>query len=259
MKKVLSFLFVIVIISTLCAPAFSAAGVRVVDAAALLSDSEVSSLTSTLDEISERQDFDVVVVTVNTLDGKSPMEYADDYYDYNGYRGDGCLLLVSMEDRDWWISTTGYGITAITDYGISYIGDEIVDCLSAGEYFEAFEKYAELVDDFVTEAKNGTPYDTNNEPKSMSDILIAALVSFVIGLVVAILATIVLFLRYKPVRLKSEANDYFVKGSLNLHRSFDRFIYSHVTKTKRNTDSGSGSSTHRSSSGSSHGGGGGKF
>ena len=261
MKKVLSFLFFIVIISTLCAPTFFAADTaRVVDDASLMSDSELSSLISKLDEISERQDFDVVVVTTNTLDGKSPMEYADDYYDYNNYRYDGCLLLVSMEDRDWWISTKGYGITALTDYGISHIGDEIVDYLSDAEYFEAFEKYAELVDNFVTEAKNGTPYDTNHEPKSTSDIILSIVISLVVGLVIAILVTIVLWFRYKPVRLKKEANDYFVKGSLNLRRSFDHFIYSHVTRERRsNNSSGGGSSTHTSSSGSVHGGGGGKF
>lgn len=260
MKKVLSFLFVLVIISTLCAPAFSAADARVVDDASLLSDSELTSLTSNLDEISKRQDFDVVVVTTNTLDGKSPEEYADDYYDYNDYNYDGCLLLVSMEDRDWWISTKGYGITALTDYGISYIGDEIVDYLSDAEYFEAFEKYAELVDNFVTEAKNGAPVDTNNKPQSTSDIIFAIVVSLIIGLVIAIIATLVLWFRYKPVRLKREANDYFVKGSLIVRQSYDHFIYSHVTRERRSENSsGGGSSTHTSSSGSVHGGGGGKF
>ncbi|MCH5299239.1 MAG: TPM domain-containing protein [Ruminococcus sp.] len=260
MKKVLSFLFVIVIISTLCAPAFSAADARVIDDASLLSDSELTSLTSKLDEISERQDFDVVVVTTNTLDGKSAMEYADDYYDYNNYRYDGCLLLVSMEDRDWWISTKGYGITALTDYGISYIGDEIVDYLSDAEYFEAFEKYSGLIDNFVTEAKNDAPYDTNHEPKSASDIILAVVISLIVGLVIAIIVTLVLRSRYKPVRLKKEANDYFVNGSLILRRSFDHFIYSHVTRERKSDNSnGSGSSTHTSSSGSIHGGGGGKF
>ena len=260
MKKVLSFLFVLVIISTLCTPAFSAASARVVDDASLMSDSELSTLTSKLDEISERQDFDVVVVTTNTLDGKSPMEYADDYYDYNDYRYDGCLLLVSMEDRDWWISTKGYGITALTDYGISYIGDEIVDCLSDAEYFEAFEKYADLVDDFVTEANSGTPYDVDNEPTSTTDLVFSIVISLIIGLVVAILATIALWFRYKPVRLKKEANDYFVKGSLNLRQSYDHFIYSRVTRERKSSNSsGGGSSTHTSSSGSTHGGGGGKF
>jgi uncharacterized membrane protein YgcG len=98
------------------------------------------------------------------------MAYADDFYDYNGYgfgaNNDGCLLLVSMEDRDWWISTTGYGITALTDAGIEYIGDEFVSYLSDAEYAKGFDMFADLVDKFVTQAKEGNPYDVGNMPRA---------------------------------------------------------------------------------------------
>ncbi len=115
---------------------------RVVDMAGLLSDSEKTALLTKLDEISERQQADIVVVTADTLDGKMPMDYADDFYDYNGYgfgeNHDGVLLLVSMENRDWWISTCGYGITAITDAGIKYISEKFLSELSDGNYAESF-------------------------------------------------------------------------------------------------------------------------
>ena len=134
---------------------------RVVDMAELMDESEKSSLLSKLDEISERQQLDVVVVTVNTLDGKTPAAYADDFYDYNGYgygqNKDGVLLLVSMEDRDWYISTTGYGITAFTDKGIDYISDEFKPYLSDGDYYEAFVEYAKQCDKFMTQAGEGKP------------------------------------------------------------------------------------------------------
>lgn len=58
---------------------------RLVDRADLLSELEEEELEARLDEISERQQADVVVVTVNSLDGKSAQDYADDFYDYNGY------------------------------------------------------------------------------------------------------------------------------------------------------------------------------
>ena len=93
------------------------------------------------------------------------MAYADDYYDYNGYGAgadnDGILLLLSMEDRDWWISTTGYGIDAFTDYGIDVIGDEIVPDLSNGDYYSAFTEFIDLTDDFLAEAEKGNPYVRN--------------------------------------------------------------------------------------------------
>lgn len=37
------------------------------------------------------------------------MEYTDDYYDSNGYgygkNHDGCVLVINMKSRDWWLST----------------------------------------------------------------------------------------------------------------------------------------------------------
>lgn len=239
---------------------------RVVDMAELLSDSEKTALLSKLDEISERQKLDIVVLTVNTLDGKTPRDYADDFYDYNGYgfgeNKDGILLLVSMEDRDWWISTTGYGITALTDAGIEYISEKFLSDLSDGDYAQAFTTYAELCDQFITQAKTGELYDTGNMPKEPFNVAWNILVAFVIGLVVAVIVTSIMKKQLKTVQLKSEANNYVKANSMILTENRDLFLYNQVSRRARpkETDNSSGgSSTHTSSSGTSHGGGGGKF
>lgn len=239
---------------------------RVVDMAELLSDSEKTALLSKLDEISERQKLDIVVLTVNTLDGKTPRDYADDFYDYNGYgfgeNKDGILLLVSMEDRDWWISTTGYGITALTDAGIEYISEKFLSDLSDGDYAQAFTTYAELCDQFITQAKTGESYDTGNMPKEPFNVAWNILVAFVIGLVVAFVVTNIMKKQLKTVQLKSEANNYVKANSMILTENRDLFLYNQVSRRARpkETDNSSGgSSTHTSSSGTSHGGGGGKF
>ena len=44
---------------------------RLVDMADLLSDSEVFNLSNMLDEISERQQVDLVIVTVSSMDGEA--------------------------------------------------------------------------------------------------------------------------------------------------------------------------------------------
>ena len=241
-------------------------GSRVVDAANLLTDDEEAALVAKLDDISERQQFDVVVVTASTIDGKSPMAYADDFYDYNGYgfgaNNDGCLLLVSMEDRDWWISTTGYGITALTDAGIEYIGDEFVSYLSDAEYAKGFDKFADLVDKFVTQAKSGDPYDVGNMPRasvSPKETAKGVLICFGISLVIALFVILKVKKSYKPVQFKSSASDYLVNGSFALTGQYDNFVTTSVSKTRRESSSSGGSSTHSGSSGTSHGGGGGKF
>lgn len=242
---------------------------RVVDMAELLSDSDKTALLSKLDEISERQKLDIVVLTVNTLDGKTPRDYADDFYDYNGYgfgeNKDGILLLVSMEDRDWWISTTGYGITALTDAGIEYISKKFLSDLSDGDYAQAFTTYAELCDQFITQAKTGEPYDTGNMPKEPFNVAWNILVAFVIGLVVAFVVTNIMKKQLKTVQLKSEANNYVKSNSMIVTENRDLFLYNQVSRrarpkeTDNRSGSSGGSSTHTSSSGSSHGGGGGKF
>lgn len=261
MKRVISIFVAIIILSAFSVP-FAAAvdGQKVVDTAGSMTSDEVISLTDKLETVSKNAGIDVVVVTIPTLESGTMMEYADDYYDYHGYSDDGCLLLVATEDRQWWLSTKGYGITALTDYGIDYIGEEIKPELGDKEWYDAFVKYADLVDEFVKEARNGKPFDTNHERRALKDDLIAVAISLGIGLVVAIIAVLSLRSKYKPVRLKAEANDYLVPGSLQLRESYDHFLYTHVSRTERSdNDSGGGSSTHTSSSGSTHGGGGGSF
>lgn len=76
-----------------------------VDDAGLLTAEESTALLEKLEEISQRQQNEVAIVTVNSLDGKTAQAYADDYYDYNGYgygeNDDGILLLISMGERKW--------------------------------------------------------------------------------------------------------------------------------------------------------------
>ena len=241
----------------------------VVDNADLIFDLNEEELETQLRETSEKIGMDIVVVTTNTLDGKTPEAYADDYYDYNGYADDGCLFLVSTEDRDWQVSTKGYAITCITDYGIQVIEEECVHYLSTEDYYLAFNKYGKLVEEFYYEAQTGSPYDTNNKytdeygetigaPEQKSTVK-AIFISLVIALVIALIITFSVKSQYKPVKFNHSAAGYLVDGSLNVTQSYEHFLYSNVTKTQRQSSSGGGSSTHTSSSGSTHGGGGGKF
>lgn len=253
-------LFSLILIVCMTTAISSASMPRLVDGADLLTDSEEITLLSMLDEISERQMLDVVIVTTNTLEGKSPMAYADDFYDYNGYgfgaSYDGVLLLVSMEDRDWWISTCGYGITAFTDYGIDCLADRFLSDLGNGYYADAFAVFAEGCDEYITMARNGKPFDIGAEPFDASG---AMMIAVVIGLIAAFIVTASMKGQLKSVRQQS-AGSYLKQDSMRITDSRDLYLYRNVSRVRRQTESsGGGSSTHTSSSGRSHGGGGGKF
>lgn len=241
---------------------------RLMDEAGLLSSDEAAEIKAKLDEISERQKFDVVIATVNSLSGKTPREYADDLYDYSGFgfgeNKDGVLFLISMEDRDWYITTTGYGIAAITDAGREYIADKFTGYLSDGDYAEAFRIYANEVDRFVTNAvETGKPYDVGNLPHDPLS-LIWIPISLVVGLIIAAGVVGGMKSKLRSVNFAAAADSYVKPGSMNVRESRDMFLYSTVSRTAKPKDSDSsgssgGSSTHTSSSGTTHGGGGGKF
>lgn len=269
-KKIWMLLFSLVLCLFMAAPAFAAQTEgfaseyeRVQDLADLLSDSEETALLKKLNELSERQKMEVVVLTTDTLEGLTPREYTDDIYDYCGFgygeNRDGLLLLISMEDSDWYISTCGYGITAFTDAGIQYIGEQIKEYLSAGDFSTAFDKFAGLCDDFITQARTGDPYDLHNLPREPLP-LIWIPISIAVGACLSSLIVGSMKAKLKTVRFQSAARNYMKSGSLNITESRDLFLYSTVTRTEKpKNDSSGGSSTHTSSSGTTHGGGGGKF
>lgn len=239
----------------------------VVDNADLLTLTEENELSEKLQDISDELQFDVVVVTTNSIGSKTATEYADDYFDYNGYgRGsnnDGALFLVDMGDRKWAISTSGYGIEAIVDSALDDMEEEIVPYLKSGDYDGAFNEFADLTYDIVNDAKNGKSYSnsTTSTTKNHKNIGTNLIVAFSIGAGISLIIILVYRSKLKPVKFQKEAKEYIVPGSFNLRRSDDVFLYFNITKVPipKNNDSDDSGSFHSSSSGSSHGGSSGSF
>ena len=244
----------------------SAAGKKsVIDDAGLIKASDEKELDKKIKNI-QKDKFDVVILTVKSLDGKSAQDYADDYYDNNDYGLDneksGVLFLVSKGDRKYHISTKGAVIKAFTDYGIGRIKEEIKPYLSDGDYFNACDEFLNITKDFVKAYKDGTPYDTDNPYNEEIDYVILEVIALVIAFVIALISVGIMRLRMNTAKPKGTAMEYIKKGSFKLTSEKDIFMYSTVTKTakpKDNDNSAGGSTTHVSSSGSEHGGGGGSF
>lgn len=238
---------------------------RLVDDADILTSEEEWKLEEKLNEISEKYQCDVAVVTTEDTDGRSVVEYADDFYDYNGYGmgegDDGILLLLDMDDREWAISTYGYGSTAFTDKGQKYISDKFLPYLKEGDYAEAFMVYADLCGDFLEQAETGEAFDSGNMPKEPISLLWIP-GSLLIGMIFAFVITGFMRLQMKSVRKQTQAFAYIKPDSLKITKSRDSYLYSQTSRTpkpKDNGSSGGGSSMHTSSSGRSHGGSSGTF
>ena len=262
MKKLISLLIAFLLTLCLTVPAFAAGGTpKIVDNADLLSASEQATLETMALHLANEYRIDVVILTVDTTYGENITDYADDYFDNNGYGIDydhsGVLLVISMDDREWAISTCGDAINALTDYGQEQIMDSVTQHLGNGDYYEGFELYLELLDEYFTAYENGEPID---RPRTALDTIIDLFVALAIGAVVGGVTIAIMRSGMKTARPQSGAVNYVQHGSYQLRRQRDIYLYSRTTRTRKQSSSSSGgSSTHRSSSGRSHGGSRGRF
>lgn len=252
MKKLLMILLVILLAIPVCAET-----PLVLDEADLLLSHEEQYLTEQLEVTREQLGIDVVVLTVETINGQTPKSYADGYYDYNGYGPDGVLLLLAMESREWYISTTG---SCIASVDADDIGDVIVPYLSDGEYYKAFSLFGQLVHETMlwpeTDGEYGADEYHNVSPQPHKRNWYEGLgVCLLIGLAVGGITVGVMASGMKTVRSKAGAADYVKPGSLELSVAQDLYLYQTVTRRAKPKNTG----THGGSSGHSHGGGGGRF
>ena len=246
MKKWLSLILCLLFLSILPLSVY-AAWPYVKDDADLLTDAEQNDLIESCIQFQNDTGMELAFVTVNSLNGKSAVAYADDYFDEH-FGADGILLLISMKEREWYISTAGSAIEAFDDVDLMGMEDGLMKYLPDGQYYNAFRQ-------FLSDAE----YYATNEP--VSDLTASLIIAFPFGVIVAGIVLLIMRSMMNTKSPKHSAEDYLKEGSYQLTRTQDLFLYTNVTKTPRpqQNSSGSGSSIHRSSSGRSHGGRGGKF
>ena len=249
----ISFLFIFVF-------SFSASvlfGQRIVDNAGLLSAPERASLTQLIDAVSVAYNFDLVIVTEESI-GNSPMEYADDFFDYNGYglgpNRDGCLFLQVTDERDFWFSTSGRGIKLMNNTAGDKLENDVVRYLALNNPYEAYRAFILDWEQFLELDAKGRSYNVFYKWNAVF-VTAAWLISLAAGFIV-----VMIWKKGMNTALaKTHAAAYVIPGSLSFKVKKDNFLFSNVTKTAKPKDNGSGGGSHRSSSGSSHGGRGGKY
>lgn len=284
--KFLRTLLILLLIPFLALPVF-ALQPKVVDEADLLSREEESMLEAKAQALAEQYSMDVVILTVNSTSGVYIEQYADDYYDNNGYgigeNYSGVLVMLCMDTREWAISTCGDTRYALTDYGIEQLFSVMAGDLSYGYYYDAFDAYLNALPQYFDAYLKGDPIDGDSggytgpgsyEPGTDDDIIYypedppgfwdVFPTSLLIGAVVALITVLIMRSSMNTVRKQSSASAYKAYEGCRLVRQQDIFLYSTLSRTRRPQDTGGGgggggSSVHRSSSGRSHGGGHGRF
>jgi len=285
MKKILAIGMVLCCVWAVCLPVWAdlllpvdippADNALVVDNANLLTAAEADALTAELSALGRRYDIHLVIVTVPGVGTRTDEEFADDFYDYNGYADDGAVLLINMDpdNRGWHLSTKGSCIQTFTDARIQQIGDVIVPDLRTKAYNVAFEKFISQAEGYLAGSPDGNDSSPAEDPgndyfppeesagQKIAAALPAVAAMLLAGLTVALIVVRIMIYKMNTVRKQAGAAAY--QQALQLTGHSDLYLYSRTTsrriETSSNSGGGGGSSTHTSSSGSTHGGGGGKF
>ncbi len=256
-----------------------AASPRVIDNADLLDEYEEAELLTTLNEISERQMVDVVVVTDNDPDIYSAQDAADDYEDYNGFAEPpyigAVLFYINIETRDWAFSGKGEDVMQyFTNETFEEMGEDLTPYLSDGEFYDAFDSYAFQCDYLLSDMNDWLSMtdeerqayldeiESQQRRQRVMDMFGSNIVFSLFGaLIVALIYVFYHKKKLTSVAAAHGASNYYVEDSMHVTEAKDVFLYKNVTKVRRQESSSSGSSggSHISSSGSSHTGASGKF
>jgi uncharacterized protein len=235
-------------------PAFAE---RVVDNAGILSAAEKESLRTRADAIASTYNFDLVIVTERSIN-VLPRAYAEDFYDNNGYGlgsdRDGSIFLRVTGTRDYYISASGRGIRVLTDTAFDKLEADVGRHLARNQHYQAFHAYLQAWETFLELAAKGRSYNFFYQ-WNLFLVIGFWLLAFAIGFAV------VHFWKKEmnTAIAKTHACNYIVPNSTNYNVKTDRFLYSTVTKTRRQSqNSGSSGGIGTSSSGRMHSGRGGR-
>lgn len=250
MKRISAILIALILIAAVAVIPASA-GVtdnpRVVDQADLLTADQEAALEAKLREYSEKNDCDIVILTVPDLRhgdfsfNGTAEDYADMYYETHGYDEDGVLVLRVLDNGYGspriQFSCSGKCIKRLTDDEQNEIIDDIESDLKSSNYNAAFNTLADEISDKI--------------PIRLKWYMLP--LAILIGFALAMLIMFIIRGKLTTVAMQHGAASYVRPGSMHVTASRDTYLYSTVSKTAKESSS-SGGSGRSSSGGGSHSG-----
>ncbi len=138
----------------------------------LLTEAEVTDLTDSCIEYSDKAKADIIKVT-DDLAGKDPKTYLEDFYDEKafGYEkefGSAVIMLVNMEEGNRSVTIQGYGKSEyyVNNDRTEYMLDDIQPLLKDGEYKKAFIQFAKESAYYMNEEKGVKETPASSDPNS---------------------------------------------------------------------------------------------
>lgn len=287
MKKRILALLVMLAMSIL-ASAYTTGEQRVFDQANLFTEEESASLQETLSTEIEKLQCDIMILTTDDAEGKTTMDYAETFYTeqeggYDSTNKTGVVFTIDLDNRTFWITTSGEAITYINDARIQEIRDAVYDDVANENYGSAAATFISQLDTYMwkeptaDETVSGNDTDYVDDYDSDSTVVYGdveetfwdkatkyIVPELAIALVISIIAVYLLANANKS-KVTTDNHTYLENNQVTIHGQNDQFTHTTTVRTKVVSDNhndgggGGGSTVHSGGGGGSFGGGGASF
>lgn len=248
-KRVTAVIFTFLLSFMLCSPAAFALEQKVHDRAGLLTESERAALETLAAKSGSKWDTDFVIVTTSDTGGRTAEKYMADFYDekideQQLDKWNATVLAIDIGTRNLYLGSFFKAKVYMDDARINTILDEITPKISRGQYYEAFEQYIRMADQYMS----GQP----------ANILMQWWLQLVVALGIG--ALVVGAMAYNSGgRVTVNNRTYMDSQHSKVLRQKDHYIRTTVTKVRKPKSSGGGGGGGRTGGGRSYSGGGRSF
>ena len=256
-KKIFSLILCVVLAFTFACPVFAAAedvpfNYMVVDSAELLTADEAQELNDRAWEITQEYGCAVYIITTPSTQGLAVSEYNEYLHSElgMGYGSDqSCIiLLLDMEYREYDLMAHGYGNYAFTDYGKDVLAGDFLDDFSNDFWYDGFEDYLDICEDYLERAANGEPFDVDSDKSPFFSIVLSVGISCLVALIVCSYFAS----QMNTSGIKTRAGEYIAAGGLQLYDQTDVYMRTERTERYIEPEDDNKGGTTVNSSGSSH-------
>lgn len=266
-RRFFSLMLALLLSACFAVTAFAAPTDHVTDEAGLFTDEQRQALEQRAAAISEEYDFGVYIVTLGDFQDytnssnfeKFAVRYYDDHeFGFGEDRG-GTMLMLSMAERDYDLDfNSKRANTIFTEAGRDWMENRFLLHFRGDDYYSGFSEYLNTCEEYLEAARNGEPVGQGMR-SSADDEKLSPAIALIPGAIAALLVGLLTSAPMHSAGVKRDADQYMVRGSLNLRRRSDMFLHRSVSRRPRQTQSsGSSGGSHHYSSGS-HSGRSGKF
>lgn len=200
---------------------------RVYDEAGLLTEEEVANLEQQAAAYFEKWDTDFIIVTTESTEGKGIRQYLQDFSDklwgeFNREEDNMAIITVDIGDR--WVDLAGFGRAEkrIDNKRADHIRQELTPYLSDENYYEAFQVFMEMADEYMRTFPGVNP----------NSIFFNTLFQLAVSLGLA--GIIVFFMAYHSGgKVTVTSTTYLDRNQSRVIRKRDRYLRKSVTRMKK--------------------------